>query len=518
MRYGSTVTLAALTVLLCLGLAPPADAPPAPAGDVSHAPTATRVPADTVAPASAAEVRSLADSLAEGMISEGRTAAVSMAVIRGADTLVHAGWGDASVELDAPATAETVYRIGSLTKQFTAALLQRLAAAGSLSGDDTLARWIELPEAWRSQETPVTLRHLLTHTSGIPSYTSVDAFWEESALPLSHEEVLDFVREDSLQFTPGTDWSYSNTGYYLLGMVAEEVTGRPYDDVLRDSLLAPLGLERTSYCWRAPVIQARAAGYARSDSVPGVGKLEAPRLVNARPLSMAPPFSAGALCSTVGELVEWTRALHGGDVLAPERLGEMTTEATLADGEGAGYGFGLSVSELGSHRKLSHGGGINGFSSVLAHYPEEEGPGDDLTVAVLANADGAPVGRTEEELARAVLGVPAPEVADLPVPASLTERVTGRYLIAGELPTEVRLRDGKLFAQAEGQREWRMLYQGTEETDQGPAAVFRAEFDPERVKLEFLLPEEPGTPSPAFVLYQAGQSVRAERVAAENGG
>lgn len=528
MRFRSTAALATLAALPGLALGPPdspavaTSVPPAPAAATGAAAAPPRVdtippsdtvpPADSVPAASASELRSLADSLAEGMISEDRTGGVSMAVVRGPDTLVYRGWGHANLELEAPAGVETVYRIGSVTKQFTAALVQKLAAAGSLSVEDTLARWVELTDAWRRPESPVTLRHLLTHTSGIPSYTSVDAFWEESALPLSHREILDFVREDSLEFTPGEDWSYSNTGYYLLGMVVEEAAGRPYDAVLRDSLLVPLGLERTSYCWQAPLIEGRADGYTRSDSVPGPGELEAPRLVNARALSMAPPFSAGALCSTVGELLEWTRGLHAGQLLPARRLEEMTTEATLADGEGTGYGFGLGVSELGGRRKLSHGGGINGFSAALAHYPAESGAGDDVTIAVLANSDAAPIGRIEEELARAALGVPAPEVADLPVPPSLAQRVTGRYAIAGELPTEVRLRDGKLFAQAEAQREWRMLYQGTRESDGDPVAVFRAEFDPKRVRLEFVLPEERGGASPAFILHQGGQSVRADRM------
>ena len=485
---------------------------------VPSGPTGAQQPdtadADTVPPASAERVRSLADSLAGTLIAENRTAGISIAVLRGPDTLLLEGYGEANVELDVPATPKTVYRIGSVTKQFTAALVQKLAAAGTLALEDSLARWVEVPDAWQSPETPVTLRHLLTHTSGIPSYTAVDAFWEASVRHLTHEELLAFVRDDSLAFTPGTDWSYSNTGYYLLGMVVEEATGRPYDRVLRDSVLAPLGLDRTTYCWQTPILEGRADGYTRSDSIPGRGKLDSARLVNARPLSMAPPFSAGALCSTARELVEWTRSLHGGDLLPADRLEEMTTEAALADGEGTGYGLGLSVGDLGGHRRVGHGGGINGFSSTLSHYPGEEGPEDDVTIAVLANsaAIAGGTGRVEQALARAALGLPTPEVADRPVPPELAERITGRYSVGGSLPTDVRLRDGDLYAQAEGQSEWRMLFQGTEEIDEGTAAVFRAEFNPQAVELEFLLPEDPNAPVRAFLLHQGGQTIRAERV------
>lgn len=412
-----------------------------------------------MSPATAVRLRALADSLARELIDAKRTGGLSVAVVRGPDTLVHQGYGRANVELNVPATAATVYRIGSVTKQFTAALVQKLAAAGTLSVDDGLARWVELPSAWRSPTTPVTVRHLLTHTSGIPSYTGVDAFLEENARHLSHEEVLAFVRDDSLEFTPRTDYSYSNTGYYLLGMVIEETTGQPYDNVLRDSLLAPMGLEDTSYCWQVPIIPGRADGYARSDSVPGL----------------------------------WTRAV-------------------LANGDTTDYGFGLSVSELDGHRKISHGGGINGFSSALAHYPEGAGPEDDLTVAVLVNSEAVGAGSVEVALGRAALGIPTPAVSDRPVRASLAERLTGRYVIGGELPAGVRFRSGNLFVQAEGQRQFRLLYQGTEETDHGPAAVFRAEIDPENVKLDFLLPGERGAESPAFILHQGGGTVRADRV------
>lgn len=479
--------------------------------DAQEGGEAAETTSDTVAAASAAELRSLADSVAGSLISARKTAGLSVMIVRGADTLVHAGHGKADLELGAPATATTVYRVGSVTKQFTAALVQTLAAAGTLSVEDPLSRWLEVPPAWRSTERPVTLRHLLTHTSGIPSYTGDDEFWSRAALPLAHDEVLDFVRDDSLEFTPGTDWSYSNTGYYLLGMVVEEATGRRYDRVLRDSLLAPLGLEATRYCWQAPLVEGRAEGYTRSDSVPGMGRLEEERLVNARQLSMAPPFAAGALCSTVGDLVTWTRALHAGDVLPRAETGEMTTRARLAGGDTTHYGFGLSVGEVEDRRRIAHGGGINGFSAVLAHYPTGEGPGDDLTVAVLVNSDAASAGEVEEPLARAALGIPPVEVDDRPVSAALAERLTGRYVVGGRLPAEVRRRDGRLYADPEGQPEFRLLFQGVEDTDEGRAAVFRAGFDPEGVKLEFLLPDGTGASSPAFVLHQGGATLRAER-------
>lgn len=455
----------------------------------------------SVAPVPASELEAIADSLAEQQISDGLTAGLSVAVVRGSDTLVWKGWGQADLELDVPATPETVYRVASITKQFTAALILKLNAAGTLSLEDPVTRWVELPGAWRSEGTPIKLRHLLSHTSGIPSFTEAEGFGYRERLDLTHDDVLDLVREDSLHFPPGTFFSYSNTGYQLLGMVVEEVTGRHYEAVLRDSLLAPLGLDRTRYCWEAPLIENRAEGYTRSDSVPGLGKLDVPRLVNAPYVSMKVPFSGGSLCSTVGDLVAWTQALHDGAVIPDSLLEEMTREARIMNAWGAGYGFGLGVTDVHGHRRLAHGGRIDGFRALISHYPEGEGMGDDLTVAVLANAEGAGVGPMEAALARAALGLPAPEVADRTVPRELATRVTGIYWVPrGSNLVRVFLRDGRLYVQPGEQEASRLYFQGVRDVEEGTAAVFRPEFDPEATRIDFLLPEDSATKSPIHIV------------------
>lgn len=464
------------------------------------------------APASSTELEALADSLAGKLIAAGRTAGLSVTVVRGPDTLVSKGWGHANLELMVPATPETVYRVASITKQFTAALVLRLAAAGTLSLDDAVDRWVPLPDAWRFPETPITLRHLLNHTSGIPSFTESDGFDEKSQLDFTREQVLDLVRGTPLQFRPGTFFSYSNTGYTLLGMVVERATGRSYDVVLRDSLFIPLGLEETRYCWRAPLIENRADGYTRSDSVPGPGALDAPRLVNAPYISMAVPFSGGGLCSTAGDLVDWTRALHGGEVLPDSLLGEMTSEARLNDGRGAGYGLGLGVTNFQGHRKLAHGGNIAGFHAMLSHYPENEGPGDDLTIAVLTNADASRVFGVEQTLARRALGMPAPEVADRSVPGRLGARLSGRYhYVRRGTFAEIRFRDGELYYDPGDREAFRLLYQGTRESERGRVAVFRPVILPLGVRSDFLLPEGASAPSPAHVVHNGYRLVWMKR-------
>lgn len=473
-------------LLLALAVLPWAPGPAAGQASGSGArPTASAVPEPP--PTSAREVEAFTDSLARATLEESPAAGMSVAVARGGDTLVHAGWGRADLELDVPATSGTVYRIGSLTKQFTAAAVLRLAEDGRLALDDTLGAFLT---GFDTGDRRVTVRQLLTHTSGLKSYTDLEAFWEKSRLDLSHRELLSLLGDEPFEFEPGTSYAYSNTGYYVLGMIVEEVTGRDYGDWMREELFRPLGLDDTRYCSGRPVIEERAEGYRVADDG---------ELVNDEPLSMAAPFAAGALCSTVGDLLAWTRALHGGRVVSPSALEAMTTPEVLPDGTDTGYGFGLSVGSLDGHTRIAHGGGINGFSSRLAHYPD-----DDLTIAVLVNTRGARAGQLEDRIAREALGLPQPEVADLPLSEAEARRYTGKYMIrrAG-LPVQVVLEDGQLKAQPAGQPAFDLLHQGEHE--------FRASFDPD-VRLVFRVE---GGKAGSFVLHQGGETRDAVRVTRE---
>ena len=253
--------------------------------------TAGATPMDRHPPPSPEAIRAHVDSVATAALEKGPGAGLTIGIVRGADSLVWRGYGKANVELDVPAGPLTVYRIGSVTKQFTAALVLREAEAGRLSLDDPLSKYV--PD-YDTHGKTVTLRELLRHTAGVPNYTNNPDFWKQSRLDLTDSAVLAMGHGDSLDFVPGTHWSYSNTGYYLLGLVLEKVTGRPYDELVNDSLAAPLGLGHTRYCWGESLIPGRAEGYAATDSVRGQGKLAQRVVVNAEPLSMGPPFSAGA--------------------------------------------------------------------------------------------------------------------------------------------------------------------------------------------------------------------------------
>jgi CubicO group peptidase (beta-lactamase class C family) len=405
--------------------------------------------------ASRDDVSRAADSIADAFIKRGRVAAMSIAVIRGRDTLVMKGYGMADLENDVPATAQTVYRIGSVTKQFTSVAVMQLVEQRKLSLDDDITKYV--PNA-PTHGRKILVRHLLNHTSGIPSYTDVGGtFGRVMRLDLPHDSLLATVKNDSLQFEPGSHFYYNNTGYYLLGMILERVTGRPYGDYLKDALFVPNGLTSTLYCSTAPIIKHRAQGY---DARPT-------GLVNTDYISMDLPFAAGSLCSTVGDLATWTRLLHSGRLVSAASFASMTTPVKLTSGRPMQYGFGLSIDTLGPHRRVHHGGGINGFISELAYYPD-----DSLTVVVLSNTSPAPSAEVAENLARIAFGMPvlgAPErPADLPIPAEEVTRLIGNYLVTfpdgSKRKTRIYAEAAQLMIQVESQPAGRLMKQAAPNT------------------------------------------------------
>jgi CubicO group peptidase (beta-lactamase class C family) len=294
---------------------------------------------------------------------------LSVAVGRGTELVYERAQGFADLEFTVNADPETMFRIGSVTKQFTAAAIMKLSERGKLSVDDPLAKF--LPDYPRGDD--ITLRHLLTHTGGVPNYTDLGEKWTRIvARELPHEELVALWRELPLDFEPGTRWRYSNSGYYLLGMVIEKAAGQPYDAFLREALFDPLKLTRTRYDSNGEVLLNRAQGYRSEDG----------KFWNDWLIGMSQPGAAGALISTAGDLVRWQIALANGQVVKPESYEEMTLPYLLADGDESHYGFGLDLQPTGKIACVSHGGGIFGFNSFLAYWPESR-----LSIAVISNCE-----------------------------------------------------------------------------------------------------------------------------------
>jgi CubicO group peptidase (beta-lactamase class C family) len=262
---------------------------------------------------------------------------------------------------------------------------------------------------------------------------------------LPRDSLLVLVGKDSLMFAPGSGFYYNNTGYYMLGMLIEKVTGQSYGEYLTQRLFQPLGLGSTYYCATAPLIKHRAQGYA----------VERGALVNASYINMNLPYAAGSLCSTVGDLVRWESALFSGKVVSAASLAQMTTPAKLTSNRPMPYGFGLAPDTMGGHRLIGHGGGINGFISQEEYYPQ-----DSLTVVVLSNTAPAPSGQLARNAARIVLGLPLVSRPVAPVEIALDSvqraRYVGGYALtlpdASRAPARVVEENGHLVLEARGQR------------------------------------------------------------------
>jgi CubicO group peptidase (beta-lactamase class C family) len=270
------------------------------------------------------------------------------------------GFGQADFEWRVPNAPDTKFRVGSITKQFTAALVLQLVQEGKLSLDTTLGG--ALPYYRKDVGARVTIRHLLNHTSGIPSYTNRPDFGREvSRDPYGVREFVEKFCSGDLEFEPGSTFRYNNSGYFLLGAILEQATGTPYERLLQERVFSRLGMTSTGYDRSAPILERRARGYERS--------LDGVR--NADYLDMSLPYAAGSLYSTVEDLYRWDQALYSDAVLPEAARTTMFTPGL----ENYGFGWGIRKQPIGPSRAerttISHGGGINGFNTLIMRVPEE---------------------------------------------------------------------------------------------------------------------------------------------------
>ena len=379
----------------------------------------------------------------------------SVGIAQHGHVLLDKAYGLAEVEHRVAATPWTRFRIGSVTKQFAAALVMRLVEQGKVALDDPLERFVTV---FPLQGKRVTVQMLLEHTSGIPSYTDLGEEWQKVwPLELSHEELLALVAGKPFDFEPGTAWHYDNPGYCLLGMLLEHVHSLPSAEDEQLEIASPLQLRHTLYDDQRALIADRAQGYGFVDG----------KLCNDLHLGMSQPGAAGGLLSTGGELVRWSMALAGGEVVSPASYRRMTTPCVLPDGRDTGYGFGLMVGDFDGRRTVQHGGGIFGFNSELLHVVD-----DDLHVAVISNGERVSAAKLAEAIVREVLAIPAFVPKDLPLPAELRDALVGEYALDIGMVLAVTANGDRLRAQgkAEEQAAFELLWQG----ERG----FRAAFDP----------------------------------------
>ena len=327
------------------------------------------------------------DSIVRETMKSDHLVGTSIGVKKGGEVIVAKGYGYADLENEVKATEHTVYRIGSITKQFTAASIMKLVETGRLSLEDDLTKF--LPD-YPTNGHKVTIDRLLNHTSGIKAFTAMPEYREVMRQDLSQEELTDIFSGVPFEFAPGDEYKYNNSAYFLLGTIIEKASGESYEDFLASHIWEPLGMLESHYLDNSPIVPNRAEGYEYRDG----------RVVNDDPISMRLPFSAGALGSSVTDLFTWQSALLNNRVVGESSYERMITPGSLNDGERLAYGYGLSVGEMGGHRKISHGGGINGFRTHLSYYPD-----DDLTIVVLTNTGSARPQVLEGRIAQTVLGI-----------------------------------------------------------------------------------------------------------------
>src|SRR5690349_12611707 len=371
-----------------------------------------------------------ADSLIYTYLAESHAPSAAFAVIRGNDTLAYGAYGLADVDARRAPTANTIYEIGSITKQFTSAAIMKLVEQGRVRLDDDLSKYV--PQ-FPLQGKKVSIHELLNHTSGIHSYTSSPAWQKTWNDVLSPDAVIKFVAADTFDFAPGSAYRYNNTGYVLLGMVIEKASGQKYAKYLETQFFKPLGLKQTSYCPSRTTDPAFALGYSKGPN----------GTVRATFLDLSHPFSAGALCSTVGDLVKWERALDGGKVVSPASYALMSTADTLNNGRKINYGFGLVPGMFNGHKTISHTGGINGFATAATYVPD-----DSLSIVVFTNYDAeSPQGLVQNLLRVAYGEEPVGRRPAMPTQAaapslSTTDRdaMLGNYTLqlpGGALPLKI---------------------------------------------------------------------------------
>lgn len=360
---------------------------------------------------------------------------VTVIVVRKGSLLHRAAYGMANVELGVAMRPDHVLRIGSVTKQFTSAVIMQFVEEGKLSLSDPLGRF--LPD-YPAEGRAVTIEHLLTHTSGIQSYTDMPAWRGLMRNDMTLDELIGMFKTQPMQFAPGARYRYNNSGYVLLGAIIEKVTGKKFADVVRERIFAPLGMQDTRYDVTDDVVARRAPGYSKAGD----------RFVNAPYLSMTQPYAAGALVSTVDDLATWDAALGAGRVMKPDSLARVFTPNRLASGNSTGYGYGWQIGQYEGRAVQEHGGGIHGFRAHVLRIPS-----DGVYVAVLSNVAAAEP--NPEFLARQAaaiaIGKPLVDPALVTLTPEQLDACVGRYRTVSGARHAVTREGARLFVLLGGQ-------------------------------------------------------------------
>ncbi|CAN5446727.1 N/A [soil metagenome] len=352
----------------------------------------------------------------------------AVVVVKAGEVIHRQGYGLANLEWRIPVEPDTVFRLASITKQFTATAIMILQEQDKLNVDDPLTKF--LPE-YPTSGHEITVHHLLTHASGIKSYTSIEGWFPHKIIhDMTPQALCDVFSQIPFDFKPGAQFLYNNSGYHLLGMIIEKVSGVTYEQFIQKNIFAPLGMQQSYYLSNEPIILKRASGYAATES----------GFRNADYLSMTQPYAAGALGSTIDDLVLWDCAVREHRLVSAATQALMFTPVQLTDKKTENYGYGWALGDYRGHHFAHHGGGINGFSTFIAQFQDKP-----ISIIVLTNHSGFDAGNCLITIARQALGLPVLAREPVAISAAILERATGAYAFNKRWPWVVTQQDGHLI-------------------------------------------------------------------------
>lgn len=305
-------------------------------------------------------------------------------VAKDGQVLYRKAFGNANLELDIPMQPEHVFNIGSMTKQFTAIGILMLEEQGLLSLTDEITKYI--PD-YPTLGTKITLHHLLTHTSGIKSFTSISSIRDLIRQDIAPIELIDLFKEEPMDFLPGEAFKYNNSGYFILGYIIEIVSGKPYSEYIEEQLFQKINMTASRYASHSAVIKNRASGYHQRD-----------KYTNNRYISYTLPYASGSLMSTVDDMLKWQEAIKNNLLINEATTQKVFTNYTLNNGEPINYGYGWHIKDLNGLTSTQHGGSIFGYKSMAVYVPQE-----DLYVIGLTNCDCISPTKITKEIAGLVL-------------------------------------------------------------------------------------------------------------------
>ena len=379
-------------------------------------------------------------------------------VVKDGRPVFRRAYGLADLEFGVLLDPDMVFRVGSLTKQFTAAAILQLVDQGKLAVDDQVTKYVDGYDAGGHR---VTIEQLLTHTSGVPNYTDMDEWFPHLREELTPWRILDIVKTKPFSFEPGTRFKYSNTGYLLLGLVIEKVSRRSYADYIRQMVL-PLGMRQTMYDDPLRVMPRRVRGYERYGD----------EWRNARYIGMSQPFAAGALVSSADDLALWDTAIMRGRILSESSRTRWFTPYTLTSGRTTRYAMGWAITTHETLAVAEHGGGIPGFACHVVRLPTER-----LFVAVLSNNPSSRPDTLARLLTALAIGRQFKDPPTAPVPAPTLESYVGTYELEDDEPMRVTVADGRLTIEHHGRT--RVMSASGPQDFFEPAGVLRLTFQPD---------------------------------------